>query len=291
MSDNEALTLTLAIDAIPPDELAGAWSPEPAVLAAAVLALCLYAQGFARLRRRGRADHAPAWRAAVFVAGITLLVLALVSPLDPIGEQYLLSAHMLQHVLIGDAAIVLIWLGLSGPLLFFFLPPAALRQLAHARPVRRTLAFLVRPPVALAVWCVVIAVWHVPALYDATLGNAALHDLEHASFVLAGLLVWYVLLDVSRRGELNRAGRLAYALGLFVAGQILALVLILSFDPLYPAYASQPVRLLDLSPLTDQRLAGLVMMVEQIVTIGSLAAYLLLSLGRAAPLERRPSFT
>jgi cytochrome c oxidase assembly factor CtaG len=292
VGENEGLTSLLAADVVPPSELASAWSAEPAVIVGAVLALVLYAQGFVRLRRRGRVDHAPAWRAIAFVAGVALLVLALVSPLDVIGEEYLLSAHMLQHVLIADAAVALIWLGLSGPLLFFFLPRPALSQVARARPVRSTLSFLVRPAVALSIWCLVIAVWHIPAVYDATLGNRALHDLEHVLFVLAGLLVWYQLLDVARHGQLGRAGRLAYALGMFVAGQILALVLIFSFEPLYPAYAEQPERLLGLSPLTDQRLAGLVMMVEQTVTLGTLAAFLLFSAGRASPLPgRRPSLT
>jgi putative membrane protein len=292
VGDNDSLTSTLATAVVPPSELASAWSFEPAVLAGALLALVLYAQGFVRLRRRGRRDHAPTWRAVAFGSGIILLVLALVSPLDVIGEQYLLSAHMLQHVLIGDAAVALIWLGLSGPLLFFFLPRPALSQIARARPLRGLLAFLVRPGVALGFWCLVIAVWHIPAIYDAALTNRALHDVEHVCFVLAGVLVWYQLLGVARHGRLGRAGRLAYALSLFIAGQILALVLIFSFEPLYPAYADQPERLLDLSPVADQRLAGLVMMVEQTITLGTLAAFLLFTIGRTTPLPgRRASLT
>jgi cytochrome c oxidase assembly factor CtaG len=260
--------------------------------AAAALALVLYAQGFVRLRRRGREDRAPGWRAACFVGGIALIVLALVSPLDTVGEQYLLSAHMLQHVLIADAGIVLVWLGLRSPLLFFFLPRPALGQLARLRPLRAVLAFVLRRSVSLAVWCLVIAVWHVPSVYDATLDNQALHDAEHASFVLAGLLVWYQLLDVSGHGRLTRSGRVAYAVAIFVAGQVLALLLIFSFEPLYPAYAAEPERLLGLSPLTDQHLAGLVMMLEQTITLGSLIAYLLFSPDREPKLrERRPSLT
>jgi cytochrome c oxidase assembly factor CtaG len=270
----------LAATPVPVSELGSAWEPVPAVLAGAALAAVLYGQAFVRLRRRGRPDLASTGRAVAFASGLALLVLALVSPLDAIGEGYLLSAHMLQHVLIGDAAVALMLLGLTGPLLFFLLPRPALGQLARSRRARAVLRTLARPAVALGIWALVYAVWHVPAVYDSAAGSQALHDLEHVSFVLAGVLVWYQLLGPARRGSLSRPGRLAFAVGMFAAGQILSMVLIFSFSPLYPLYADQPERLLGLSPLMDQRLAGLVMMVEQIVTLGTFAAFVLLATSR-----------
>ncbi|MCL4291077.1 MAG: cytochrome c oxidase assembly protein [Thermoleophilia bacterium] len=275
---------------IPVTELGAAWSPAPAVLTAAALALCLFAQGFVRLRRRGRADHAAWWRAVVFAAGIAVLVLALVSPLDAIGEEYLLSAHMLQHVLIGDVAPALILLSVSGPLLFFLLPRGALLSAARARPVRVALGVLVRPQVALAAWLAAVGAWHVPGPYQAALTSPFLHDLEHASFVLAGLLLWYQLLDPARHGRLSRGRRVGLAAIVFAAGQVLTMVLVFSFEPLYRTYAEQPERLLDLSALTDQRLAGVVMMGDQIVTLGAFIALTLLATAGerpgAAPLAR-----
>ena len=282
MGENDGLSALLAAQPVPVSDLGSAWEPVPAVLAAAALAGVLYAQGFVRLRRRGREDHASVGRALAFGLGLALLVLALCSPLDAIGEGYLLSAHMLQHVLIGDAAIALMLLGLSGPMLYFFLPRPTLRQLAHLRPLRSLLSFLVRPLVAFMIWCIVFAVWHVPALYDLALENQALHDLEHACFVVAGLLVWYQLLGLAGSRGLGRSGRLALAVAVFAAGQVLSMVLIFSFEPLYADYAGQPERLLGLSPVMDQRLAGLVMMVEQTITLGSLVAFLLISGDRAA---------
>lgn len=287
MGDNDGLSALLAVEPVPVSELASAWEPVPAVLAGAALAAALYAQGFVRLRRRGRGDHASAGRAIAFGLGLALLVLALCSPLDAAGEGYLLSAHMLQHVLIGDAAVALMLIGVSGPMRFFFLPRAPLRQVAHLRPLRRALGFLVRPWVAFAIWCAVFAVWHVPALYDLTPGNQALHDLEHLCFVLAGVLVWYALLGLAGRRAASRPRRLALAVALFAAGQILAMILIFSFEPLYPFYAGQPERLFGLSPVTDQRLAGLVMMAEQTITLGSLAAFLLLASDRALRRDER----
>lgn len=276
--------------------LASDWSAEPAVIAGAGVALALFAQAFLRLRRRGRSDLAPLSRAALFAGGVALGTLALLSPLDAAGDDYLLSAHMLQHVLVGDAAPALVLVALRGPLLFFLLPAAILGPLARLAPLRTALAFLLRPRVSLVAWAVVIGLWHVPAAYDYTLRHQAVHDLEHVSFALVGLLVWTQLVDPARRGTPTLGGRLACAAALFWMGTVLADVLIFSFTPLYPAYADQPHRLLSLSPVRDQQLAGLAMTGEQLVTLGTLAAFLLVPwlrarrAGRAMPVPReRPA--
>jgi cytochrome c oxidase assembly factor CtaG len=267
-------------DAVPVSELGAAWEAAPAVLAASALALALFGQAFVRLRRRGRADHAPWSRIAFFAAAVVVGALALLSPLDAVGEEYLLSGHMLQHVLIGDVAPALAIVALRGPLAFFLLPPAVLRLLAPLRPLRVGLGVLLRPGVAFAVWALTLAVWHFPAAYESALTNQGLHDLEHATFAVAGTLVWIQLVDPARRRELTAAGRLVLLVAVFAAGQVLANVLLFSFSPLYDAYAAQDERLLGLSPLTDQRLAGLVMMFEQIVVLGIAAAFLLRLVGR-----------
>lgn len=262
-------------DAVPVSELGGAWNPAPAVLAGAAVALALFLQALVRLRRRGRGDHASGSRALLFLAGLAVLTLALVSPLDAAGEEYLLSAHMLQHMAIADVAPALMLVALQGPIVFFLLPRPALRALARVRGLRAALAWLGRPAVGLTLWLLVFAVWHLPLAYGATLDSNALHELEHATFILAGVLVWNLLADPARRGELSTRGRVGAAVALFAAGQVLADVLIFSFEPLYATYAAQDERLLGLSPLTDQRLAGVLMMVEQLVTLGTFAALLL----------------
>jgi cytochrome c oxidase assembly factor CtaG len=269
-------------DQVPVSELDSAWNLSPAVLAPATLALALYVQGFVRLRRRGRRDHAPWWRAVAFGLGLTLAVLVLVSPIDAIGEEYLLSVHMFQHVVIGDAAAALVLLGLTGPLLFFILPAEVLGPLARARPVRGVARLLSRPAVALAIWAAVFAVWHVPAMFDAALDARWVHDLEHVTFVIAGFVMWYQLLDPARRGHLTRSARLALAVIMFAAGQVLASVLVFSGRVLYEPYALQDERLLGLSPLADQRLAGGVMMAEQAIALGTFAAFLLLAADQEA---------
>ena len=264
-------------DVVPRSELGSAWQAPPAIMGGAALALVLFGQAWVRMRRRGRADLAGVDRALLFVAAVAVGTLALVSPLDAVGEEYLLSAHMLEHVVIGDAAVALALVALRGPLTFFLLPGWALRPLARMRPLRAFLRFLLRPKVSFAVWAGVLAGWHYPRAYDYVLDHRVVHDLQHVTFVLAGVLVWTQLVDPARRAELRRSGRIALAVALFACGQILADVLIFSFDPLYHAYAAQDERLLGLSALADQRLAGIVMMVEQAVTLGTCVALLLVA--------------
>jgi putative membrane protein len=250
------------------------WEAPPAVLVAALLAALLFAQAFIRLRRR-RPDHAPWTRVVLFGAGLVLLVGPVASPLDALGDDYLLSAHMLQHVLIGDAAVVLLVVAVRGPLVFFLLPPAILRPLAAFRPLRAALSFLLLPLVSLALWAAAVIVWHVPRFYDFAAAHPVVHDLEHVSFVAGGLLAWTQLVDPARHGRLRRPQRIFFALGMLALTQPVVYFLLFSSGPHYGRYVAQPDRILGLSPLTDQRLAGTVMMVEQLLTLGICVAILL----------------
>jgi cytochrome c oxidase assembly factor CtaG len=263
-------------------QLGSAWNPSPIVLVGAGVVVALFAQALVRLRRRGRQDLAGSTRLVLFLLAVAVGTLALVSPLDAVGDSYLLSGHMLQHVLIGDVATALALVALRGPLVFFLLPSSVLRSLSRVRTLRRVLACLLRPRVSLGVWALVIAAWHVPAAYDYALRHQAVHDLEHLSFVAAGLLVWMQLVDPARRRALGVPQRLGYAVALFAFGAILGAVLALS-APLYPSYAGQSERLLGLSPFADQQLAGLVMFAEQLASLGLCAAFLLRGSVRRRP--------
>jgi cytochrome c oxidase assembly factor CtaG len=233
------------------------------VLGAAAAAGWRFAYGFVRLRRRDRSDHAGWGRAALFAGGLALAVLPLVSPLDAEADRRL-SVHMLQHVLVGDASAALLVLALRGPLLAFVLPA----------PLGRLLGHLERLPgwAALTIWSASIGGWHVPAAYDAALTHPLLHDLEHATFAMVGLLVWARLVDPARRRRLSTGARLAFAGCLFAGGQILSDVLFLA-GPLYPAYGSS----------ADQQLAGLVMMAEQTTALGLFAGFVLRQSLRRTP--------
>ncbi|MDX6564681.1 MAG: putative rane protein [Gaiellales bacterium] len=247
---------------------------QPLVLGGAALALLLYLRAWIRLRRRGRRDRASLGRLALFSTGIALATLALVSPIDPIGERYLLSVHMLQHVLLGDSAPALILLGLRGPLSLLIVPRPLLRRVARLSWLRRTARTLLRPAVALGLWAIVYASWHVPRAYDYALAHQSVHDLEHVSFLIVGILVWVLLIEPFPHPRHGLRMRMLVALSLFALGTVLADTLILTPHTLYHPYAAQPYRLWGLSPLTDQRLAGAVMMLEQVASVGICLAFL-----------------
>jgi cytochrome c oxidase assembly factor CtaG len=257
------------------DDLLRAWSFQPLVLLGSVLAIAFFLHGWHRLRARGRRDLAPWTRVPMFVGGVAIVVLSIVSPIDYIGERYLQWVHMLQHVLIADLGIALTLLAVRGPLTVFFLPRWLIAPLARTTSLRRGLAFALRPTVSFIAWVSVLVAWHLPALYEAALGNRLVHDLEHLSFVAVGLLVWTQLIDPARHGRLTVNERIGYAALVFWTGQVLAYAFVFGFEPYYPTYVEQPVRLLGLSPLTDQKVAGVVMLAEQMLTVGACFAVLL----------------
>jgi cytochrome c oxidase assembly factor CtaG len=177
---------------------------------------------------------------------------------------------MLQHVLIGDLGVALVVVAVRGPLLVFMLPAAILAPLARS-DLRPVLSFLLRPPVAFGLWAANLAVWHIPHLYIDAILHPVLHDVEHACWIAAGLLVWTLLVDPGSHGRLTTGGRVALAVAMFACGQVLADVLIFSFHTLYPAYRGA----YGISAYTDQQFAGVVMMVEQLLTLGTLVFLLL----------------
>lgn len=256
------------------------WRFDPLVVGALALTLILFVQGFARLRRRGRGDLAPWSRAALAAAAVGVALLALCSPIDSIGERYLISVHMLQHLMLGDLAPLLLLLAVRGPLCVFLLPKAVMRRVGHWHGARAFLTALLHPAISVSLWAIVFFSWHLPPIYQAALTNRTVHAIEHVSFAICGLLIWTQLIDPTRRLRLTTRGKLGVALGTFLAGQLLADVLVFSYSSYFDQYAAEPLRMAGLSALTDQRLAGGAMMVEQLVTLGICVALLLRKLAQ-----------
>ena len=250
------------------------WHIEPAVVGTCLLLLALFCQGFVRLRRRGRRDHASWSRALLFVTSVGLAFVALDSPLDAVADDYLLSAHMLEHVVLGDLAVMLGLLALRGPLTFFFLPRPVLSRLARFRSLRVFLHWLAGPWVALVLWTASTWAWHVPRIYDYAATHQSVHDAQHLSFVVSGVLVWNLLLDPVRTRRVTVPGRILLAATVFMLGDPVMGTL-LEGGASYTHYANQPDRLLGLSPQADERLAAFVMLGEQLLTLGTCALFLL----------------
>ncbi len=248
------------------------WSFDPVPIAVAGLAAALFGQAFVRLRRRTGAAHARPLSAVLFAVGLAISLLAVVSPVDAIGEEQLLSAHMLQHLAIGDLGPLLLVLGVRGPLGVFLLPPPLLRLVARG-PMRSIVSTLARPSVALGLWLGSIGGWHVPAAYDAAVGDPVLHALEHATFALAGVLAWTQIVDPGRRARLTVGQRALFAFVLLLASSVLAETLV-ALHPLYPHYLDVPDRPFGWSAAQDQSRAALLMMAEQIATLGTAMTFL-----------------
>lgn len=268
------------------------WRLEPLPLVLSAVSLALVLSAVVRLRRRGRGDLAPWWRFGVFAAAVALVCVVLFSPIDAIGENELLSVHMLQHVVLGDLAPALAIVALRGPLLFFVLPAVVLGVLARTAWVRSLFAFLAFPVTSYLVWVSALAFWHLPPAYELAVGNPLAHDLEHLSFLVGGGLIWFQLVDPARRRVLSTNGRLFFLLLVFAAGQALGITLVAQPDPIYASYDHLHEGRFGLTPEADQDYAGIVMMGEQIVTLGICAAVLVrLHMREIAPspeTERHP---
>jgi len=223
---------------------------EPAQLVLVLAAAVAYARRVWILRRRGR--PVPPWKVACYASGLAVLLGALESPIDAIGEERLFWMHMVQHVLIGDVAPFLVVLGLSGPLLR---PVLALSGVYRLR-------VLAHPFAALPLWAANLAVWHVPYLYDAALAHSGVHALQHALFFTGGALVWSALFGLLPGPRWFGVGaRALYLACMWFFSLALSSVFLWSSHPFYGPYARAP-RTWGFSALADQRLGGGVMLLE-----------------------------
>ena len=242
------------------------WLPDPGVLAPIALLVFIYVRRF-RAARREEGGRGAGWpQALAFAAGVFALLLAVASPIDGLGEEYLFSAHMVQHVLLGDIAPVLLLLSLSRVIM----RPATRRLMA----VERRLGPLASPWTGLALWLFLMYFWHIPALYDAALENPIVHLLEHASFFTAGVCVWWPLIQpVPMRHPLKGFQTVGYIGAAKFGLAALGLYLTWSSSVFYPYYEDVP-RIWGLSAIADQNAGGAIMMVEQSVTFVIALAFL-----------------
>ncbi|MGN6215597.1 MAG: cytochrome c oxidase assembly protein [Solirubrobacterales bacterium] len=218
-------------------------------LAPILIAAGLYAKRLGTLAARRR--PVPLWRQLCFVTGLLLITAAVVTPISDAAEE-LVIAHMVEHLMIGDIASLLLVLGLTGPLLQ---PILAIRFFDRLR-------ILAHPLVAFPLWVVNFYFWHVPTFYDAAYGGAPLHALEHATFIFFGCLMWMPVFGPLPKPSWFTAGwKVVYVIAVRFAGVILGNVLMWSGTVLYTIYRPGEHEW-GISPLTDQSIAGVIMMVE-----------------------------
>jgi putative membrane protein len=205
-----------------------------------------------------------------YALGIATLVLALFSPLDAIGDRYLLSAHMMQHVLLADIAPALLVLGLRPPVLPLGLSRTALRAVAPGSHTAssRFFAIATSPWVAVPLWAIATWVWAIPGVFDFTAQHPFVHVLEHVTLFYTGLALWWLIIDPLPRVRPRPQGvRLALLGFTRVASAFVCVPLTWLATTEYPLYAGAP-RSYGLSAIADQHLAGASMCFVEIAVFG-----------------------
>lgn len=261
------------------------WSLDPLVLAGLAAAAWLYARGLGTLWRPGPGRGVARWRAGAFGAGLLATFVALVGPLDALAEE-LLTAHMVQHLLLMLVAAPLLVAGSPVLALSQALSPASrrtLRTMGRGAAGRAARALLHPLWVWLAAAAALFA-WHAPALYRASVAHDAVHVLQHATFFGTALLFWWTALQPSGRRRLARGGDVLFVLGGAMQGGVLGALFVFAEQPLYPFYAAGAAAW-GLIPLQDQQLAGLVMWVPSFAVYLAVASALFLGWLRAADRE------
>jgi cytochrome c oxidase assembly factor CtaG len=240
------------------------------------LVVCVaYACRAHRLSARGQ--RVPFWKQGAFYLGIAVLLASLISPIDSLAETRLFYAHMIQHLLIGEAAPLLILLGLNGPLLR---PLLAIPGVVRMR-------WLLNPLVALPLWAFNLYVWHLPVLYEAALRNDAVHFFEHGCFFWAGIFMWGALIEpLPGPSWFSSGAKMAYVVVVRALGcAILGNTLIWLGTPLYPYYRAGE-HLSRIAPLTDQQIGGATMFVWGAFVTITLFSWFFLRWAREAELRQ-----
>jgi putative membrane protein len=196
--------------------------------------------------------EAPRRRIAAYAGSLVVLLVTLNGPLHDLSDEYLFSAHMVQHLV-----LTLVF----PPLFLYGLPATVVRRVIRPPWVLRAGRLLVRPMSAALIFTVVMVLWHLPRFYEAAMRHHGLHIVQHLLFLAAAVIMWWPVL--SPAPELPRAsypGQLLYLFLLGIPMSVIGAFITLANAPLYPFYASAP-RLWSITPLADQQIGGLIMWV------------------------------
>jgi putative membrane protein len=250
------------------------WTFEPLQLAPTAIVALLYLRRVRTLARRGQ--PVPRWRQWSFWTGIALVLLALTSPIDALGEEHFFFMHMLQHVLLGDLAPLCFVAGMTGPIL----------RPVLALPVVDRLRVLAHPLVALPIWAADLYLWHVPFLYDAALHQAPVHALEHFLFFTCGCLIWEPVLETLPAPAWFGTGvKIGFIFAVRLIETVLGNIFMWSSSMFYTVYRHAPEW--GITPAHDLSLGGIVMMAEgSAVTLGVLI-WLFLRMASEGELRQR----
>ena len=266
MSGTELFTLNQAFYSV---KTIWVWSWEPSIL----IGLALWTLGYILLvgpirKRKGWTPILSWKRQALFHLGTLMAFVALVTPLDHLSDIYLLSAHMIQHMLL---------LLVAPPLWLLGMPNGWFDAYITSGRVQKFLRWITNPVVAFLIYNFVFWGWHVPTFYDAALYNGYLHIIEHIMFLCVAFIGWWPVLGFLPKTA-PRASypvQMLYLFATMVSSTLLGALISLATSPIYPFYLNAPLvsgviplpafangsRLWGLSIMDDQQIAGLIMWV------------------------------
>src|SRR5215218_7185444 len=231
-----------------------------AIVVLLIVAERLYGRALRTLGRRGVA--VPRGQVACWHLGLGLQAVALLSPLGSLADD-LLSAHMAEHLLLADLGAPLLLAGVRNPVLAFFLPREVLVPLARSR-LRRVFRVLRRPPVAIPVYALVLYGWHLSFAFEGAVRHDVVHVAQHASFIFAGVLVWWSALEPKRRRLRGELWKIGHIIAARMIGMFLGMAFVLIREPIYTGvYGSGERR--GISALADQQTAGAMMVALDIL--------------------------
>ncbi len=243
-------------------ELASDWTPPIFITVGCVLSVAIYLRGYLLLRKT-RPAFTP-MRALSFCSGIAILWISLGSPLEDLADK-VLTAHMIEHLLLMSAVPPLVWLGWPTVPMLRGVPGWLRRPLLHpllrSRLVRGGVHRLDSPLLAWLAMNLMLLIWHIPAAYDFALENEVWHDFEHICFLATSMLFWWVLLrpwpaNPGRPGWVP----LVYLLSADLVNTALSATLAFVGHPVYGYYLDHP-NTLGLDPLIDQQTGASIMWV------------------------------
>jgi len=225
------------------------WSIHPSTVVGLLILAAIY---LIRAETGRPGEQVSGWRKLSFFSALFVIFGSLNGPIHDLSDNYLFSGHMVQHLLLTM---------LMPPLMLAGVPGWMLRPLLRFRAIRAIAIRITRPLACFLIFNVVIAGWHVPALYNAAMESHEIHILEHLMFMAAAVLMWWPL--ASQLPELPRLaypGQMLYSFLMIIPMSVIAVYIVMADTILYPYYASAP-RIMNLSPMEDQMLGGLIMWV------------------------------
>jgi putative membrane protein len=263
------------------------WSWAPIVIVSLAGGAIWYVIGLIRLKLETRAVVLTKANVRSFAAGMAVLFLALVSPIDTMGAE-LFSIHMVQHLLLMLAAAPLIVLGRPALAYLWAMPPRRRRAFAKLWRAGRfggTVGFLMQPILVWLLFAGVFVFWHLPGPYEWALNNETIHDAEHLSFFIAAMMFWTIVLEPSGSRRLGYGSTLLYVATMAVLSGLPGALMILTPRAFYAAH-ELTVASWGLTPMADQQLAGLIMWIPAGMVYIAAIAWLFL---RWIDDHRRPS--